>query len=205
MRNLILAALACRLCCAALPALADQPSSEASAREPAATVPIERLIAGVARRTGKTFVVDPRVRADILIIARTPPEFSYEQLLGILEIYGFAAFEEAGFVRVVPDAAVKTLAMPVITSKDTRPASEYVTEIVTVKNVSAAQLVPILRPFVPQVGGMVASSETNSLILVDTFANLRRIEQIVRTLDNTSLRRPQAAAPAGGNSSDTEH
>lgn len=159
MGKVILAAAACWLCCSALPALGDQPSSEVSAREPASTVPLERLIASVAKRTGKTFVVDPRVRADILVISRTTPEFSYDQLLGILEIYGFAAFEDAGFVRVIPDTLVKTQPMPVITSKDTRPASEYVTEIVTLKNVSAVQLVPILRPLVPQFGGMVASAD----------------------------------------------
>jgi general secretion pathway protein D len=203
MRNVILAAAACWLGCAALPALADQSASEVSAREPATTVPLERLIAGVARKTGKTFVIDPRVRAEVLIIARSPPDFSYEQLLGVLSIYGFIAYEDAGLVRVVPDVEMKTIPTPVITSKETRPADEVVTEVVALKHASAAQMVPILRPMVPQAGTLVAYASTNSMVITDHFANLRRMEQLVRALDDTPLWPKTAPAPESGGA--TEH
>jgi general secretion pathway protein D len=201
MRNVILAAAACWLCCAA-PARADQPSSEVSAREPASTVPLERLIAAVARKTGKTFVIDPRVRGEVLIIARSPPDFSYEQLLGVLNIYGYIAYEDTGFVRVVPDAEMKVIPTPVITPKETHPADEVVTEVVALKHASAAQMVPILRPMMPQAGTLVAYASTNSLVMTDHFANLRRLEQLVRMLDDTPLWTKTApAAESGG----TEH
>lgn len=198
MSKVILAAAACGLCCAALPALADQPSSEVSAREATVTVPVERLIAAVARKTGKTFVLDPRVRAEILIIAKSPPDFSYEQLLGVLSMHGFIAYEDAGFVRVVPDVEMKTIPTPVITAKETRPADEVVTEVVALKHVSAAQIVPILRPMVPQAGSLVAYTLTNSIVMTDHFANLRRVEQLMRLLDDTPLwTKSTPAAEAG--------
>jgi general secretion pathway protein D len=202
MRNVVLAAATCWLCCAALPAPADQPSSEVSAREPTATVPIERLIAAVARKTGKTFVIDPRVRAEVLIIAKSPPDLSYEQLLGVLGIYGFIAYEDAGFVRVVPDTEMKTIPSPVITSKETHPADQVVTEVVVLKHSSAAQMVPILRPMVPQAGTLVAYASTNSLVITDHFANLRRLEQLVRLLDDTPL---WTKTPPTGESGGSEH
>jgi general secretion pathway protein D len=202
MRKVILAAAACWLCCAALPAPADQPSSEVSVREPAATVPIERLIAAVARKTGKTFVIDPRVRAEVLIIAKSPPDLGYEQLLGVLSIYGFTAYEDAGFVRVVPDAEMKTIPSPVITLKETHPADAVVTEVVALKHASAAQMVPILRPMLPQVASLVAYAPTNSIVMTDHFANLKRLEQLVRLLDDTPL---WTKTPPTGESGGTEH
>ena len=202
MRKVILAAAACWLCCAALPAPADQPSSEVSVREPAATVPIERLIAAVARKTGKTFVIDPRVRGEVLIIAKSPPDFSYEQLLGVLSIYGYIAYEDAGFVRVVPDAEMKTIPTPVITPKETHPADAVVTEVVALKHASAAQMVPILRPMMPPAGTLVAYASTNSIVMTDHFANLKRLEQLVRLLDDTPL---WTKTPPTGESGGTEH
>ena len=184
------------------PAALAQSAPEAVARESPPTVPIERLIATVAKKTGKTFVVDPRVRAEVVIIGKSVPDLSYEQLQAVLEVYGFIALEDAGLVRVVPDTLMKTTPTPIVTPKDVRPASEIVTAIISVKNVSAAQIVPILRPMVPTVGTLVAFMQTNSLIIVDNFANVRRIEQIVRALDNTPTRATPAAPATSG---DNEH
>jgi general secretion pathway protein D len=52
-----------------------------------------------------------------------------------------------------------------------------------VKSVPAAQLVPILRPLLPQQAHLVAIACTNVLVIVDTFANVQRIEKLVRALD----------------------
>jgi general secretion pathway protein D len=203
MKSALLAGAACCLLTAALAAAAE--SAPAASTTPSESgVPLERLIAGVAKRTGKTFVVDPRVRAEVIIIGRPPGDLTYAELLGVLDVYGFAAIEDTGFVRVVPNTAVRTEAIPTITAKDTRPASEYVTEIVAVKNVSAPQLVPILRPLLPQVASLVALPETNSLVIVDRFASLRRIEGLIRTLDSMPLNKGPGSAPAGG-SAGTQH
>jgi type II secretory pathway component GspD/PulD (secretin) len=204
MRSVLVTVAASWLTVAASVASAESPPS-ASPPPSDSSVPLERLIASVAKKTGKTFVVDPRVHADVVIIGRAPAEVSYAELLGVLDVYGFAGVEDSGFVRVIPDSAIKMQAVPTISPKDTRPASEYVSQIVTVKNVPAAQLVPILRPMIPQSGSMVAFSATNSLIIVDRFANLRRVEALIRALDSTPLSKSQAAAPASGESAATEH
>ena len=179
MRSVLVTVAASWLTVAASVASAESPPS-GSPPPSDSSVPLERLIASVAKKTGKTFVVDPRVHADVVIIGRAPAEVSYAELLGVLDVYGFAGVEDSGFVRVIPDSAIKVQAVPTISPKDTRPASEYVSQIVTVKNVPAAQLVPILRPMIPQYGSMVAFPATNSLIIVDRFANLRRVEGLIR-------------------------
>lgn len=146
-------------------------------------VPIDRLIATVAKKTGKKFVVDPRVRANIIIAGEEASQISYPQFLTVLEVYGFIAVDDGGLVRILPDANMRQEPIPTINSKDTRPASECVTQIVPLKYVSAAQLVPILRPMLPQYAHLVALPSANTLIISDRFANVRRIEALARSLD----------------------
>jgi type II secretory pathway component GspD/PulD (secretin) len=172
---------------------AQQSSPQASSEESATAapeagshaqrgVPIEHLIAIVAKKTGKKFVLDPRVRADVVLVGEEPAELTYPQLLTVLSVYGYFAAEDGGYVRVLPDATVR-LSAPLITSKDTRLAAEYVTQVIPVRNVSAAQLVPILRPMVSQWGHMAAMAQANVLIVTDSFANVRRMEAIIKTID----------------------
>ena len=146
-------------------------------------VPIDQIIAAVAKKTGKRFVLDRRVRANVVLIGSTPSDLTYPEFLTVLEVYGFAAVASGKLVRIVPDANLRMYATPTITAKDTFPGSEFVTEIITVKNISAAQLIPILRPMMPQYGHMAAYPNTNTLVLSDHFDNLRRLEGIIRTID----------------------
>jgi len=204
MRRFLLVAAACCVSVAGPPALA-QDSPEARPPATDSSVPIEKLIASVAKKTGKTFVIDPRARASVTVLSKSTADLSYADLLAILDTYGFAAVEDSGLVRVVPNMEVRTLPVPTITPKDNRPAAEYVTEIITVKNVSAVQLVPVLRQLVAVPGALAAVPETNSIIIEDRFANLRRVEGLIRTLDNTPLRRAQTAGRPGDAGAESQH
>ncbi|HEY4749807.1 MAG TPA: secretin N-terminal domain-containing protein [Steroidobacteraceae bacterium] len=158
------------------------PATE-SARPSDSGVPIERLLAILAKKTGKKSVLDPRVHASVVLVGQDPSELSYPELLTVLDVYGYVAVEDGKLVRILPDGRVRAQALPTITSGDTRPGSEWVTEVIAVKNLPATQLVPLLRPMVPQAGHLVAVPDTNSLILTDRFANVRRLEGLIRTLD----------------------
>jgi general secretion pathway protein D len=182
------------------PYVAGQTSPVESESRPAPQaengVPIERLIAAVAKKTGRKFLIDPRVHASVVLLGQEPSEMTYPLLLTVLEVYGYTAVDDGGYVRILPDANARQEPIPTVTSKDTRPASEVVTEIIPLKYVSAAQLVPILRPLVPQYGHLAALPSANSLILIDRFANVRRLEGLVRALDTPENK------PAPGNESE---
>jgi general secretion pathway protein D len=156
--------------------------SEASATPPGA-VPIERLVAAVAKRTNKKFIVDPRVHADVVMVGQEPTSVDYAALLLILRVYGFAAVEQGGYVQVVPDSNIRQYPLPVAMGKESYPDAEYVNRLVPLKSASAAQLVPVLRPLLPQVAHLVAFPCTNTLLIVDTYANVKRIEQLARAFD----------------------
>ncbi len=70
-----------------------------------------------------------------------------------------------------------------ISGRETRPDHEIVTRILGAKNISVTQLVPILRPMIPQYGHLAALPCVNKLIMVDTYANVRRIESVIEALD----------------------
>jgi type II secretory pathway component GspD/PulD (secretin) len=146
-------------------------------------VPIFRLLATVAKKTGKKFVVDPQVRGDAEIVGQDAANISYGDLLTILHLYGFTAVEFGGYVNVVPAAVVRQLPVPLLSSRETRPEAEFVGKVITVKNVSAAHLVPLLRPIIPQAGHLVALPCVNKLFIVDTFGNIQRIQAIIDALD----------------------
>jgi general secretion pathway protein D len=145
--------------------------------------PISHLIATVAKKTGKKFVVDPLVHGDAEIVGQDAGSISYNDLLTILHAYGFAAVEYGGYVNVVPDTKIRHQPVPEVSGKDSRPDAEFVSKVITVKSVPAAELVPILRPLLPQAGHLAALPCANKLIIVDTFANVRRIQSIIDALD----------------------
>jgi type II secretory pathway component GspD/PulD (secretin) len=156
--------------------------AQSEASSPGA-VSVEKLVAAVAKRTGKKFFIDPRVRADVTVIGQDATSVDYATLLLILRIHGFSAVEQGGYVQVIPDANIRQFAVPLATGKESYPDAEYVNRLIVVKNAPAAQLVPILRPLLQQAAHLVAFPCKNTLLMVDTYANVKRIEQIVRALD----------------------
>jgi general secretion pathway protein D len=165
------------------PAAVPPAVAAANQRRDDADVAIEDVIAKVAARERKVFLVDPRVRARVF----TSPAIenpTYADLLSILRLHGFMAAEIGGRVNIVPDANARGMPMRLLQRDDANvPDDEWVTRIIAVPN--AMNLVPILRPLLPQSAHLAAipGEGTNAkLIVVDTYANVRRITEIVRTL-----------------------
>jgi general secretion pathway protein D len=165
----------------AAPSAVAQSDNSATTRK--GSIPVEELIAAVAKRTGKTFIVDPRVQGEAVLIGGEPEKLDYAELLSVLQVHGFAVVERGDVVRVIPEANIRQQPVPYVTGKESHPDAAYVTRTITLKNVPAAQLVPILRPMLPMQGHLVAFPCTNMLMIVDTFGNVQRIEKVVRTLD----------------------
>ena len=78
-----------------------------------------------------------------------------------------------------------------MTSGQTFPDAQVVNYVIPVKNGPAAYLVPILRPLLPQMAHLAAAVCSNSLLIVDSFANVRKIETLVKTLDVGTPYKPE--------------
>ncbi len=130
---------------------------------------IQALIATVSEITGKNFIVGPNVQGKVTVVSAKPmrPDEIYDVFLSVLHVHGFAAVPSGSMVKILPEALAQTEAT---TAQVERAPDELVTQIVPVKHVSAAELVPILRPLMPQGGQILAHASSNSLIISDRAA-----------------------------------
>jgi general secretion pathway protein D len=146
---------------------------------------IKTLISTVADKTGKNFIVDPRVKGKVTVISHKPVtrDELYQIFLSILEVHGFAAVPGDKAIKIVPDATAKQSGIPTATSSSPGRGDELVTRVVTIDYVNATQLVPILRPLIPQQGHMAAFPSSNVLIVSDRAENIARILKLIRRID----------------------
>ncbi len=149
---------------------------------------LSALIGTVAEVTGTNFIVDPRVKGKITVVSSKPMESDevYQVFLSILKVHGYAAVPSGSVVKIVPDVNAKSEGVPSATDKEPGRGDEVVTRVIEVNNVSAAQLVPILRPLIPQQGHMAAYPGTNVLIISDRAENIERLVSIIRRMDQQS-------------------
>jgi len=148
---------------------------------------LSQIIQAVAEVTGKNFIIDPRVNAKVTMLSSTPmsPAAFYEAFLSVLQVYGYVAVPAGKVIKIVPNTDARQLPANDLPSSVSSSSDEIVTQIITVKNISAAQLVPILRPFVPQYGQLTAYPSGNMLIISDRASNVNRIVRIVERMDSS--------------------
>jgi len=150
---------------------------------------ISEVIEAVANVTGKNFVIDPRVKGKVTIISSRSMGVDeiFQVFLTVLEVHGFAAVPAGKVYQIVPIADAKQSAVKTVTKGKTIPSSEIITRVFHVENVPATQLVPILRPLLPQQAHMAAYQPTNSLIISDRADNVARMENIIHSIDQPNL------------------
>lgn len=148
---------------------------------------ITALIATVSELTGRNFVVDPRVKGQVTVLSSHPMSAQelYEAFLSVLEVHGFAAIPAGEVIKIVPQVNAKQDGG---FGRDTRTPEDIITRVLQIKNVPADQLVPILRPLVPQYGHLAAYPASNTLIVSDRAANVERLADIVERIDREGNR-----------------
>lgn len=148
---------------------------------------INSLITTVSELTGTNFIVDPRVKGKVTVLSSTPmsPEELYSVFLAVLQVHGFAAVPAGPVTKIVPEVGAKQDGGSYF-DYDGLAEDEIVTRVMEIENVPAAQLVPILRPLVPQYGHLAAYSPSNMLIISDRAANVHRLSEIIRRIDQAT-------------------
>ena len=168
-----------RSCCSprASPAAAGQPASTQRITPNFKDADITQIIEAVSMATGKNFIIDPRVRAQVTMLSSTPmtPDQFYQAFLAILQVHGFVAVPAGEVIKIVPDANMRQYPSNDLPDSVSSSSDEVVTQVLAVKNVNAAQLVPVLRPLMPQNAQLSAVTGANILILSDHASNVNRM------------------------------
>ncbi len=178
-------------------AIAQPGSSNAGA--PVATPPgthtlnmkdadIEALIATVSEITGKNFIIGPNVQGKVTVVSAKPmkPDEIYDVFLSVLRVHGYAAIPSGSMIKIVPEAMAQQDGSGGLNGSHVHEADELVTQIVPVRHVAATELVPILRPLMPQGAQLIAHPGSNSLVISDRAGNVARVVSIIERIDTVS-------------------
>jgi general secretion pathway protein D len=95
------------------------------------------------------------------------------------------AVDSGDLIKIIPDATARQFPSRMGTEGAAGP-DDMATSVVQLRNVGATQLVPILRPLIPQYGHLVAHAGSNMLIISDRAANVSRMVSIIRRIDQAS-------------------
>ena len=145
-------------------------------------VDLNLVIESVSRLSGKNFIIDPRVRGSVTLIAAEPvaADSLYEILLAVLHVYGYTAIEGENAVKILPSQVAANFA-PVGDPADGDAA--IITEIISLRYIDATQIVNVVRPLLSQQAQLIPLAENRKLLVIDTRANLSRLKKIVRSVD----------------------
>ncbi|MDH4041562.1 MAG: type II secretion system secretin GspD [Gammaproteobacteria bacterium] len=150
---------------------------------------IQELIKFVAEATGTTIVVDPSVKGKVKVVSSKPVSRDelYELFLSILDVHGYTAVRSGGVIRVIQNKDARSAPVQVRDGRADKASDEYVTEVIKLDNISAAKLIPVLRPLVPQQAHMAAYAPSNAIIISDLSANIDRIRDIIERMDKSAV------------------
>ncbi len=153
---------------------------------------IQEFIEFVADVTGSTIVIDPAVKGKVKVVSSKPVSRAelYDLFLSILDVHGYTAVRSGEVVRVIPNKNARSAPVDVI-SGTSFINDEYVTQVIRLDNVSAAKLIPVLRPLVPQQAHMAAYVPSNAIIISDIRANIDRIAQIIDRMDQSAVKKTE--------------
>ncbi|MEQ1813621.1 MAG: type II secretion system secretin GspD [Candidatus Nitrotoga sp.] len=150
---------------------------------------IDEVVRAISQITSRNFLIDPRVKGTINIVSSTPipAHLAYDIFLSALRLQGFAAVESGGITKVMPEAEAK---LHITNVDDTTKGDKLVTRVYALKYESAAQMVPILRPLIAPNNVVMAYPNSNVLVVTDYASNLKRVEQIIKSIDQASTEGP---------------
>ena len=146
---------------------------------------IHSLIETVALATGKNFIVDPRVQGKVTVISSSAVSADeiYQVFLSVLDVHGFIAAPSGSSIKIVPKINARVSGAVTEISNSQSAGDAIVTQVMAVKHVPAVQIVPVIRPLLPQEAHLAAYLPTNMLILSDTARNAKRVWDMVRRID----------------------
>ena len=145
---------------------------------------IREFVTQVSTITGKSFIIDPRVKGNVTVISSASMTASgvYELFLSVLRVHGYAAVPNGDVVKIVQQVLAKQSSNP----RDffnNQASEELITSVLPVRNSPAADLVKILRPLIPQYGHIAGIDSPNALIISDHAENVARMAKMIERID----------------------
>ncbi|MET0103295.1 MAG: type II secretion system secretin GspD [Sedimenticola sp.] len=149
---------------------------------------IRAFISTVSEMTGKTFIIDPRVKGNVTVVSAAPvaPDSIYEIFVSVLKVHGYAVVPSGEAIKILPQAYASKDSAPLVSARVTGNGDKLVTRVIKIHHADAVQMVPILRPLLPQQAHLAAHPTSNTLVVADSAANVNRVAEIAKRMDRPS-------------------
>ncbi|MXN74373.1 type II secretion system secretin GspD [Burkholderia sp. 4701] len=150
---------------------------------------IDQVAKAIGAATGKTIIVDPRVKGQLNLVAErsVPEDQALKTLQSALRMQGFALVQDHGVLKVVPEADAKLQGVPTYVGNTPQArGDQIVTQVFVLKNESANNLLPVLRPLISPNNTVTAYPANNTIVVTDYADNVRRIAQIISGVDSAA-------------------
>ena len=145
-------------------------------------VDIKKVTQDIAQFSKKTIILDPRVKGKITIYsnANLNREQVWDVYLRTIQVNGFSAILEDGFLRVVPENEA--------TRDNTEDFSggSFETAVIPLKNRSTEEILPMIKPITGRQSHLSSIPSVNSILLVDRVSNVERIRDLLNNLDKNN-------------------
>ena len=178
------AALACGLFLGGAPTYAAEQVADDTWVVNIKEADIHEFVSQVAQITGKTFVIDPRLKGDVTVVSSVPmnADAVYELFLSVLRVHNFTASPSGDVIRIQTTATGKQGPGPDGEVQEL-PPEELITRVIAAQNVESGELVKILRPLIPQYGHIAAVAQPNIVIISDHANNIERLTRMIEQID----------------------
>mgnify|MGYP000329472898 FL=1 len=149
---------------------------------------ITTFITDIGQMTGKAFIIDPRVKGKVTIVSQHPmtQDEVYHVFISTLNVHGFTAVKANGVTKIVPIANVKQDVMKIASKRAPGHGDEYVTRVLQLDQVSAQEILPLVKPMMAKEAHLVAYAPSNVLIVIDRADNVERIITLIKKIDTAS-------------------
>jgi general secretion pathway protein D len=149
-------------------------------------IDIPVLVQFISEITRRNFIVDEKVRGKVTIISPTKvtPDEAYAIFQSVLQVKGFTTVPSGRVVKIVPSKEAKQVGLPTVyNGAIATVGDEFITRLVPLRHVNAADMVQVLQPMVSADGLVLPYPQTNSLILTDAATNVKRLLLMLEDLD----------------------
>ncbi|MFP6557434.1 type II secretion system secretin GspD [Paraburkholderia sp. B3] len=166
---------------------------------------IDQVAKAIGAATGKTIIVDPRVKGQLNLVSENPvPEDqALKTLQSALRMQGFALVQDHGVLKVVPEADAKLQGVPTyVGNTPVARGDQVVTQVFVLRNESANNLLPVLRPLISPNNTIAAYPSNNTLVVTDYADNVRRIAAIIAGVDTAAGQQVQVVPLHNANALD---
>ncbi|WP_206999900.1 type II secretion system secretin GspD [Trinickia mobilis] len=150
---------------------------------------IDQVAKAIGAATGKTIIVDPRVKGQLNLVSENPvpEEQALKTLQSALRMQGFSLVQDHGVLKVVPEADAKLQGVPTYVGNNPQArGDQIITQVFELHNESANNLLPVLRPLISPNNTIAAYPANNTLVVTDYADNVRRIASIIAGVDSAA-------------------